>query len=172
MLAILGLFSPFLGILGSLLPSIVNIWAKKQEYAYDLQLIKLQGDIALQTAQSNLDIENAKADAAEGAALYGYDSNLDGGKFINAVRTSVRPIITYVFFIMFVVVKSAAAYNMIQAGLSMPDMLQAIWDEQTMSLFSTIIAFWFGSRVLEKLHADFTSKAIQSRKITIVPRTK
>jgi hypothetical protein len=28
--------------------------------------------------------------------------------------------------------------------------LKAVWDVETMSLFSTIIAFWFGSRVMEK----------------------
>jgi hypothetical protein len=29
-------------------------------------------------------------------------------------------------------------------------MLQAVWDVETMALFSTIIAFWFGSRMIEK----------------------
>jgi hypothetical protein len=29
-------------------------------------------------------------------------------------------------------------------------MLKAVWDVETMSLFSTILAFWFGSRVMEK----------------------
>ena len=47
-------------------------------------------------------------------------------------------------------VKWAAAYVMIKEGQDIPTMLEAVWDPDTMSLFSTIIAFWFGSRVMEK----------------------
>jgi hypothetical protein len=39
---------------------------------------------------------------------------------------------------------------MIKQGQDIPTMLDAVWDPDTMSLFSTIIAFWFGSRVMEK----------------------
>lgn len=46
--------------------------------------------------------------------------------------------------------KIAAAWVMIDKGMSMPEMLAAVWDVETMSLFSTIIAFWFGSRMMEK----------------------
>ena len=47
-------------------------------------------------------------------------------------------------------VKWSAAYVMIKQGQDIPTMLDAVWDPDTMSLFSTIIAFWFGSRVMEK----------------------
>jgi hypothetical protein len=39
---------------------------------------------------------------------------------------------------------------MIAKGEPIPVMLNAVWDIETMSLFSTIIAFWFGSRIMEK----------------------
>jgi hypothetical protein len=39
---------------------------------------------------------------------------------------------------------------MIKTGQSVPEMLNAVWDTETMALFSTIIAFWFGSRMIEK----------------------
>jgi hypothetical protein len=39
---------------------------------------------------------------------------------------------------------------MLSTGQSVPEMLNAVWDVETMSLFSTIIAFWFGSRMMEK----------------------
>jgi hypothetical protein len=39
---------------------------------------------------------------------------------------------------------------MIKNGQDIPTMLEAVWDPDTMSLFSTIIAFWFGFRVMEK----------------------
>jgi len=98
-----------------------------------------------------LDLENIKADSAEGDSIRSHDASLDGGKFINALRAFVRPFITYTFFFLFCAVKIAAAYVMIQNGQSIPEMLKAVWDLETMALFSTVIAFWFGSRTLEKM---------------------
>jgi hypothetical protein len=40
---------------------------------------------------------------------------------------------------------------MIANGQSVPEMLDAVWDSETMALFSTIMAFWFGSRIIEKM---------------------
>lgn len=170
MIALLGLLSPFLGILGSLLPNIVNIFAKREEYKHDIEILKVQGELSLQAAQANLDVENVKADAVEGAALYDHDKSIDGGKFINALRASIRPVITYLFFFLFCAVKISAATVMIHSGLSIPDMLTAVWDTETMALFSTILAFWFGSRVLEKMSSDNRNRPILNRTINITSK--
>jgi hypothetical protein len=47
---------------------------------------------------------------------------------------------------------------MIQTGQSIPEMLKAVWDTETMALFSTVIAFWFGSRTLEKMDSRVSKK--------------
>ena len=67
---------------------------------------------------------------------------------------------------MFVAVKVAAAYVMLSTGQSVPEMLKAVWDPDTMALFGTIMAFWFGSRVMEKMGYGGMR---DSSKITIVP---
>jgi hypothetical protein len=102
--------------------------------------------------QANLDfnIEMVRADSQLRQSALDHDKSIDGGKFINALRASVRPVITYTFFTVFIAVKMAAAYVMLTTGQSVPEMLKAVWDAETMALFSTIIAFWFGSRVMEK----------------------
>ena len=147
----LALLSPLLGIFGSLLPNIVRIFERKQEIQYELQLTKIKLDAAKEQAEIQLSVENVKADVEEGKSVRDHDSSIDGGKFINALRSSIRPVITYTFFILFVAIKVSAAYVMIHTGESIPEMIRAVWDTETMSLFSTIIAFWFGSRVLEKM---------------------
>jgi hypothetical protein len=91
-----------------------------------------------------------RADSQLRQSALDHDKSIDGGKFINALRASVRPVITYTFFLVFIAVKVAAAYVMLTTGQSVPEMLKAVWDAETMALFSTIIAFWFGSRVMEK----------------------
>lgn len=147
----LALLSPLFGILGSLLPSVVRIFERKQEIKYEIELTKIKLDAALQQAQVQFDIESVKADVAEGESVRSHDKSIDGGKYLNALRASIRPVITYVFFFLFVAVKVAAAWVMLASGQSVPEMLKAVWDVETMSLFSTIIAFWFGSRVMEKM---------------------
>ena len=147
---ILALLSPFLGILGSLLPSVVRIFERKQEMKYEIEITKVKLDAAREQANLQFDIEVVKNNALERQSILDHDKSLDGGKFINALRASIRPVITYVFFFLFVAVKVSAAYVMLSSGQSVPVMLSAVWDVETMSLFSTILAFWFGSRVMEK----------------------
>jgi len=147
---ILTLLSPFLGILGSLLPAVVRIFERKQELKFQTETLKLQMEAAVQNAQVQLAIEDAKADVADAESVRSYDNNVDGGKFINALRSSIRPVITYVFFFVFIFIKLTVLLVMIDQGASMTDMLKAIWDQDTMALFGAIMGFWFGSRILEK----------------------
>lgn len=153
----LALLSPLFGILGSLLPSIVRIFERKVEMKHEIELTRLKMEAALVQTKVQLDIESIKADVVEGQSVRDHDKSIDGGKFLNALRASIRPVITYLFFFLFCAVKMAAAYVMIKNGQSIPEMLNAVWDIETMSLFSTIIAFWFGSRVMEKMERNSVS---------------
>lgn len=146
----LALLSPLFGILGSLLPSVVRIFERKQEIKYEIELTKIKIEAAERQADLQFNVEMVKADSQLRQSALDHDKSLDGGKFINALRASIRPVVTYTFFALFVSVKVAAAWVMIQNGDPVPEMLKAVWDIETMSLFSTIIAFWFGSRVMEK----------------------
>jgi hypothetical protein len=149
----LALLSPLIGIFGSVIPSVVRIFERKQELKHEVELAKIKLDTAIRAAESNLKLEEIKADVAEGQSLRDHDNSIDGGKFINALRASIRPVVTYLFFFLFVAVKVSAAYVMLSNGQSVPEMLKAVWDQETMALFSTIMAFWFGSRFLEKMES-------------------
>lgn len=147
----LALLSPLVGIFGSLLPSIVRIFERKQELKHEIELTKIKLDASLEAAKANISLEEIKAEVAEGQSIRDHDKSIDGGKFLNALRASIRPVITYIFFFLFVAVKVSAAYVMLANGQSVPEMLDAVWDTETMALFATIMAFWFGSRVIEKM---------------------
>jgi hypothetical protein len=121
------------------------------EMKYNVELAKLQLEVGMQNAQVQMDIADANADIADAQSVRSYDNNVDGGRFINVLKASIRPVITYVFFLLFIAVKSAAAITMLKSGQSVPDMLTAVWDQDTMALFGTIISFWFGARILEKM---------------------
>ena len=165
---ILTLLSPILGILGSLLPSIVDIFKKKMEYQYEIELTKIQLEATLQSAQINLDIQESKADIADAESVRSYDSNVDGGKFINTLKASIRPVITYCFFTLFVLVKLTQLTMATESGVDVNAALIAIWDQDTMALFGAIMGFWFGSRILEKMGYGGMTRA----RITVLPKTE
>lgn len=139
-----------LGAVTGVLPSIVKIFDRKQELQHERELLEIRLSASAKAADIELKLENAKAAAREGDSLRKHDNALDGGKFINTLRASVRPVITYIFFFMFVVIKGSAAYVMLNNGLDIPSTLMAIWDEQTVAIFGAVMGFWFGSRAFDK----------------------
>lgn len=166
----LAILSPFLGIIGSLLPSIVRIFERKVELKHEIELTKIKLDAAERQADLTYNIEMVKNDAVSRQSALDHDKSLDGGVFINALRASVRPVVTYTFFFTFLAVKISAAYVMLSTGQSVPEMLRAVWDVETMALFSTIIAFWFGSRVIEK--QDRNAVPVPQVTVTTTPKKK
>ena len=75
-------------------------------------------------------------------------------KVFNTLRYSVRPVITYGFFILFLTIKLQGLWHgMIEDQTPIVQLLPVIWDEGTESLFAAILAFWFGSRAFEKTKA-------------------
>lgn len=148
--ALLSILSPLIGIFGSLLPSIVRIFEKREENKHEIELTKLRMDAATLQAEQALDLESIKAIVSEGQSLRTHDAAIDGGGYLNALRASIRPMVTYIFFLTFIGIKIVALWAMIASGAAIPAILAAIWDTETMALFGTVMAFWFGSRILEK----------------------
>lgn len=67
------------------------------------------------------------------------------------LRAGVRPLITYGFFVVFVYVKLCALTHGLHVDYTPAVvLLPVVWDEGTQSLFAAVLAFWFGSRALEK----------------------
>jgi len=58
---------------------------------------------------------------------------------------TVRPLITYFFFLEFVLLTFLLAM-----GLITVESYNTIWSEATSTAFSTILAFWFGQRLVSK----------------------
>ncbi|MBF0171659.1 MAG: hypothetical protein HQK87_11355 [Nitrospinae bacterium] len=100
--------------------------------------------------QQRLEEIQIQADIEESKALY-QTVQPTGVRWIDGLRGSVRPIITYAFFMLFVAVKGAALWSLAQhADLSIIEALPKIWDEETSALFAAVMSFWFGQRALTK----------------------
>lgn len=148
------------GGLTSILPGVLSWLQRKDELKHEAKLAEIRYKLASEQAQMEIGVINARADAFEGDSLRRHDSSLDGKGFINSLRRSVRPVITYLFFFLFLFVKVIAIVTAAQAlsaddwlanSLAWSELLPIIWDEQTSAIFGAIIGFWFGGRAIEKL---------------------
>ena len=134
-----------IGLVGSAIPEVLKIFQKSQDNKLELEKIKLKINHAETLANLNLNIENIKADASETRALLRHDSSGNQSGWVASLRGSVRPLITYFFFIIFASVQFYGAYN-----LETADAVEFIWNENTQELFGAVIGFWFGNRSIEK----------------------
>ena len=146
------LLGSLLGFGTSFLPEVLNYFKRGQEQKHELQRMKMEIELMAKRSEFKIQELDKEAEIKEAEGLYKHDS-VDAGGFINALRGSVRPIITYAFFGLFVAIKVTALIGL----MSLPEMqlnmaLSMIWDDQTAGLFSAIMAFWFGNRAVSKYY--------------------
>ena len=146
------LLGSLLGFGTSFLPEVLNYFKRGQEQKHELQRMKMEIELMAKRSEFKIQELDKEAEIKEAEGLYKHDS-VDAGGFINALRGSVRPIITYAFFGLFVAIKVTALISL----MSLPEMqlnmaLSMIWDDQTAGLFSAIMAFWFGNWAVSKYY--------------------
>lgn len=144
------LISAIIGFLASVLPAVIKIIEKKQDYKHEFELRKLEIEAAQQGIALQTRIQQIQALIEQNRAIYGHDESISGSSTINNLRATVRPVITYAFFFLFFIIKTIALIAGIQAGFPVEKLVVVVWDEYTGSIFGAIIAFWFGSRLWEK----------------------
>jgi hypothetical protein len=66
-------------------------------------------------------------------------------QWVVSLSSTVRPLITYFFFLEFVSLTFLSAFNKIS-----PELFQKLWSDEMMGIFSVIICFWFGQRLVSK----------------------
>ena len=150
----LSLFGSLLGFGTSFLPTLLGFFEQGQKNRHQLKLLEAQAKHAEVLSQLKLQELDAAADVEESRSIYEHAAQLarsNKSSFISALQASVRPVVTYFFFILFATIKGLAVYVAVQEG---DDVTQAIlnsWDEETKILFSTVISFWFGQRGMRKI---------------------
>ena len=146
------LLGSLLGFGTSFLPEVLNYFKRGQEQKHELQRMKMEIELMAKRSEFKIQELDKEAEIKEAEGLYKHDS-VDAGGFINALRGSVRPIITYAFFGLFVAIKVTALISLMNLQEMQLNMaLSMIWDDQTAGLFSAIMAFWFGNRAVSKYY--------------------
>jgi hypothetical protein len=151
---ILSLLGTALGFGTSIIPEILGYFKQGQQNKQDIAMLEAKAKYAAQLSTLKVAELDAQADIAETKGIYAHDQSIDAGGFINGLRGSVRPVITYSFFILFCAIKGVTLYAMVHTdGMDLSAGMLAIWDPETSVIFSSIVAFWFGSRSMSKARA-------------------
>ena len=150
----ISLLGTLLGLGTSIVPEVIGFFKQKQADKHDLEMLEAKAKYADQMSKLKIKELDSEAEIAETNGLYEHDRSIDAGGFVNGLRGSVRPVITYMFFLMFAAVKGTMIYAMItNQNLDWTIAIETAWDSDTAAVFSAIIAFWFGNRAMSKARA-------------------
>ena len=161
------LIGTVLGFGGAIAQEIVEVKKQKQAFAHELSMTREKIKLADAETKNKIKVMDIEADIEEMKRLYEHDIAIGQGTgpFIASLRSSVRPVITYAFFILFMGLK-VATFIILAKELGSIDinLLSGLWDSNTSTLFSAIMSYWFGRRSIEKRYTTETS-ATNGRRI-------
>jgi hypothetical protein len=90
--------------------------------------------------------------AQEKLAMWKHDMKIGEGAstWVINLRASVRPIVTYLFVGLLIVVDVAGIWYAYSTGVPFAAAMDMVFSDDEMSILAAIIAFWFGSQAFSK----------------------
>jgi hypothetical protein len=159
----LTLISTALSFLMGGLPKLLDFFQDKGDKKHELELARMQMERELQMAergyQAQARIEEIKTEqvametqAQERSAMYAHDIEIGKGasQWVVNLRASVRPMVTYLFVLLLIIVDVASIWWAWSSGASFAESIILIFDSDEMQILASIIAFWFGTQAFKK----------------------
>jgi hypothetical protein len=141
------------------LPKLLNFFQDRSDKAHEIELAKMQTERELQMLErgyiAQARIEEIRSDqiqmetqAVERSAMYQHDIEIGKGasQWIINLRASVRPMVTYLFVLLLIIVDIASIWWAWSVGAPFAESVTMIFDDQEMQILASIIAFWFGTQ--------------------------
>jgi hypothetical protein len=159
----LTLLSTLISFLAGGLPKILDFVQDRADKKHELLLADMQRQRELELIErghiAQARIEEIRTDqiamqtqVQEREALYAHDIAIGQGasQWVVNLRASVRPVITYGMFAMLLGINAFGCYYAVKSGVPFEVALNSLWDSDTAIIFSSIIAFWFGTQAFGK----------------------
>ncbi len=146
----LSLLGSLLGFGTSFLPKVIDMFQDRADKKHELAVMDVQIRQQKELANQKLEAINVEADIREIESLH-KSMQPTGVRWVDGLRGSVRPVITYAFFLLFCFVEISAYFSLTAQGVSGLDAVDAVWDEDTKALFAAVISFWFGGRAISRV---------------------
>jgi hypothetical protein len=159
----LTLISTALSFLMGGLPKLLDFFQDKSDKSHELELARMQTERELQMLErgyaAQARIEEIRTDqiamttaVQEREALYAHDIAIGQGasQWVINLRASVRPMVTYLFVLLLIVVDIASIWWAWSTGAAFAESVTMIFDADEMQILASIIAFWFGTQAFAK----------------------
>jgi hypothetical protein len=76
---------------------------------------------------------------------------MTGVKWVDALSSSVRPVLTYLFFALYSAAKAAAFVGALSAGADWIGAVGQAWSDADQALWAGVLNFWFLGRVFDRV---------------------
>ena len=143
--------SSIIGFLSAGLPHLLDYFKARQDNGHELEMLRLQAELAKIEQQGKIEAVGLEADAA----MYHDQIQLaleamkpTGIGFMDGLNASVRPVLAYSFFGLYAAVKLAQWSSFGDAPL--PWLVQSLWGTEDQAIFAGIVSFYFGQRAFRK----------------------
>jgi hypothetical protein len=159
----LTLVSTLLGLASGGLPKLLDFAQDRGDKKHELALMAVQRERELALAKegyvAQARVEEIKTEqvamqtqAQERVAMYKHDMKIGEGAstWVINLRASVRPIVTYCFVGLLVVIDLVGLWYAYATGVHLVDAMEAVFSDDEMSILGAIIGFWFGSQSFSK----------------------
>lgn len=147
----LTLLSGLIGLLGSVIPDLLKIWNDYNDKRHELAILQIQMEHARLGHQYRMAEIDAEATSRESVALYSTQKRV-GIRWVDALNATVRPFVTYLLLIWYMIYKGSFVYIawLDDASMTIWDVLLASYTQEDMSLLALVLGFWFGHRALQR----------------------
>ena len=158
----LTLLSTLISFLAGGLPKLLGFFQDKADKKHEMAMAQLQMERELELRKAGFEaqqrVEEIKvegqvieAEASERAALYAHDIAIGQGasQWMINLRSGVRPILTYGFFLLFAFVEIGGFVYAWHHGIDFNVLIAKLWDADTQIIFASIISFHFGGRAFK-----------------------
>jgi hypothetical protein len=159
----LTLISTALSFLMGGLPKLLDFFQDKGDKKHELAMAAMQMERELKLMEAGYAaqarVEEIRTDqvqmqtqAQERTAMYNHDIEIGKGasQWVINLRASVRPVVTYLFVFLLIVVDIASIWWAWSSGAPFAESINLVFDSDEMQILCSIIAFWFGTQAFKK----------------------
>jgi len=159
----LSLISSLMGFAAGGLPKLIDVYQQKGDQKHELALMAAQREREIALAKEGFvaqaRVEEIKTEqiemqtqAQEKLAMWKHDMKIGEGAstWVINLRASVRPVVTYIFVGLLVVVDIAGIWYAYSTGVAFAEAMDLVFSDEEMAILAAIISFHFGGRAFSK----------------------
>ena len=143
------LLGSLLGFLVSIFPEVMKYFNKKKDLSHELAVLDRQLDSMREGHFMRVQEITIQGQQQEQVALL---ESVQPSKvrWIEGLSSSVRPVLTYAFFLLYATVKIAQVLALRETGASWISGVLQVWGVEDETLLVAVLSFWFGSRAMTR----------------------